>query len=69
MEEILSIYGLSEQGKREVGCVDLSMDTMQLKYALVPFGSVGSALAFLSLLLHKIIMLCHCSLTKSTTFW
>ena len=66
MEEILNINGLSEQGKREVG---LSLGTIHLKYALVPFGSVGSALTFLFLLLPKIIMLCHCSLTKSTTFW
>ena len=49
---------------KEGGCVDLSMDTMHLKYPLVLLGYVGSALTLpLFLLSPRIIMLCHCSST------
>ena len=48
------------------GCVDLSMDTLHLKYPLVLFGSEGSALTLpLFLLSHRMIMLCHCSSTMT----
>ena len=49
---------------KEGGCVDLSMDTLHLKYPWVRFGSEGSALTLtLFLLSPRIIMLCHCSST------
>ena len=42
--------------------MDLSMDTLHLKYHLVLFGSEGSALTLsLFLLSPRIIMLCNCS--------
>ena len=45
-------------------CVDLSMDTLHLKYPLVLFEYEGSALTLpLFLLSPRIIMLCHCSST------
>ena len=51
---------------RQWGCVDLSMDTMHLKYPLVLFGCEGSALTLPLLLLSpRIIMLCHCSSTMT----
>ena len=51
---------------KEGGCVDLSMDTLHLKYPLVLFGSEGSALTLpLFLLSPRIIMLCHCSETMT----
>ena len=51
---------------KEWGCVDLSMDTLHLKYPLVLFGSEGSALTLpLFLLSPRIIMLCHCSSTMT----
>ena len=49
---------------KEERCVDLSMDTMHLKYPLVLFWSEGSALTLPPFLLSpKIAMLCHCSST------
>ena len=49
---------------KEWGCVDLSLDTLHLKYPLVLFGSEGSALNLpLSVLSPRTIMLCHCSST------
>ena len=46
---------------KEEGCVDLSMDTLHLKYPLVPFGSEDSALTLpLFCLSPNIILLCHC---------
>ena len=51
---------------KEWGCVDLSMDTLHLKYPLVLFGSEGPALTIpLFLLLPRIITLCHCSSTMA----
>ena len=51
---------------KEGGCVDLSMDTLHLKYPLVLSGSEGSALILpLFLLSPRIIMLCHCSPTMT----
>ena len=48
----------------EGGRVDLSLDTLHLKYPWVLFGSEGSALTLpLFLLSPRIIMLCHCSST------
>ena len=45
-------------------CVNLPMDTMDLKDPLVLFKSEGSALTLpLFLLSARIIMLCHCSST------
>ena len=50
----------------EWGCVDLSMNTLHLKYPFVLFGSEGSAFTFpLFLLSPRIIMLCHCSSTMA----
>ena len=44
--------------------VDLSMDTLHLKYPLVLFGYEGSALTLpLFLHLYRITMRCHCSST------
>ena len=49
------------------GCMDLSMDTLHLKYLLVLFGSEGPALTLPLFLLSPImIMLCHCSSTMTT---
>ena len=51
---------------KEWGCVDLSMNTLHLKYPLVLFGCEGSALTLpLFLLSPRIIMLCHCSSTMT----
>ena len=51
---------------KEGGCVELSLDTLHLKYPLVLLGHEGSALTLpLFLPLPKITMLCHCSLTKT----
>ena len=42
--------------------MDLSMDSLHLKYPLVLFGSEGSALTLPPFLLSpRIFMLCHCS--------
>ena len=42
--------------------MDLSMDTLHLKYPMVLFGSESSALTLpLFLLSSRITMLCHCS--------
>ena len=54
------------QVKKEWECVDLSMDTLHLKYPLVLFGYEGSALTLPHFLLSpRIIMLCHCSSTMT----
>ena len=46
--------------------MDLSMDTLHLKYHLVLFGSEGSALTLsLFLLSPRIVMLCHCYSTMT----
>ena len=46
--------------------MDLSMDTMHLKYPWVLFGSEGSALTLnLFLLSLRINLLCHCSSTMT----
>ena len=51
---------------KEGGCVDLSMDTLHLKYPFVLFRSEGSALIFhLFLSSPRIIMLCHCYSTMT----
>ena len=51
---------------KEGGCVDLSMDSLHLKYPLVLFGSEGSGLTLpLFLLSPRIIMLCHWSSTMT----
>ena len=46
--------------------MDLSMDTLHLKYSFVPFGSEGSALT-LPLFLRSLrtSILCHCSSTMT----
>ena len=57
---------------KEGGCVDLSMDTLHLKYPLVLDGSEGSALTLpLFRLSPRIIMLCHYSSTMTLYhfFW
>ena len=51
---------------KEGGCVDLSLDTLHLKWPLFLFGSEGSALTLpLFLLSSRIIMLCHCYSTMT----
>ena len=50
---------------KEEGCVDLSMDTLHLKYPLVLFGSEEFVTLSLFLLSPKIIMLCDCSSTMT----
>ena len=51
---------------KEGGCVDLYMDTLHLKDPLVLFWSDGSALTLpLFRLSPRIIMLCHCSSTRT----
>ena len=50
----------------ELGCVNLSMDTLHLSYTLVLFWSEGSTLTpTLVLLSPRINMLCHCSPTMT----
>ena len=53
------------------GCVELSVDTLHLKYPLVLFGSEGSALTLpLFFLSPRIITICHCSSTMTNEyFW
>ena len=54
---------------KEWGCMDLSKDTLHLKYPLVLFGYEGSALTLpLFLLSPRIIMLCHWSSTMTEDY-
>ena len=51
---------------KDGGCVDLSMDTLHLKYPLILVRPEGSALTLpLFLLSPRIIMLSHCSSTMT----
>ena len=51
---------------KEKWCVDLTMDTLHLKYPLVLLGSEGSALTLpLFLRSPRIKTLCHCSSTMT----